>query len=164
MPRMAVICAAVIVVVSLATVGYAADIGGIQRSIQIWLHGDQTDAVLEILDGNYTLTYEDADGHSHELQGGGVGIDEQGNERPLTEEEILEHLDNPDVRYQEDGSVWVYYHSQKLEITDRFDEDGICYVLLKDDGQTYYLTVKYQGGYACSPHDYPSPRSFYIGK
>ena len=52
------------------------------------------------------------------MGGGGVAIDDNGKERPLTEDEIMEHLDYPQVDFQEDGSVWAYYHNQKMEITD----------------------------------------------
>lgn len=87
-PRKAVLlCAAVIAVFAMAGVCYAEDVGGIQRTIQLWRYGDQTDAVLEIQDGSYELTYEDADG-VHSERGGGVAIDVFGRERPLTEEEL----------------------------------------------------------------------------
>lgn len=161
MPRLVAVCAAVALALGLASFAYAADIGGIQRSVQIWLYGDQTDAVLEVIrDGEYTLTYEDAEGNPHQLHGGGIAIEPDGTERALTEEEFMEELNMPEVDYAEDGSVWVYYHSQKVEITDKFDEDGICYVLLKDGGDNLYMTVKYDNGYSMSPNSYPSPRSF----
>ena len=33
---------------------YAANVGGIQRTVQIWLHGDQTQATLDVSnDGTY---------------------------------------------------------------------------------------------------------------
>lgn len=158
--RLAAVCAAVVLVMGLGFAAYAADVGGIQRSIQLWINGDQTDAVLDIHGSSYTVTYQDEDDTFHEFSGGGVAIDEDGRERPLTEAEILEHLDPPDVQYRDDESVWVCYHSEEIEITDRFDEDGICYVQLRTDGGTLYLTVKYDGGFAYSPHSYISPRSF----
>ena len=46
--------AAVIAVFAMAGVCYAEDVGGIQRTIQLWRYGDQTDAVLEIQDGHYS--------------------------------------------------------------------------------------------------------------
>ena len=157
-PRLAAACMAAVLVLS--TVAYAADIGGIQRTIQLWFQGEQTDAVLEIQDGEYTLGFQDADGNTHEIQGGGVAIEPDGQERPLTEEEIMEHLEMPEVEYRDDGSVWVYYQSQKQEITDMFDENGVCYVLLKDGNDDRYMTVKRDGGYATSPHKYPNPDTF----
>lgn len=158
-PRLAAACMAVVLVLS--TVAYAADIGGIQRTIQLWFRGEQTDAVLEIREGEYTLGFEDAAGNTHEIQGGGVAFEPDGQERPLTEEEILEHLNMPEVVYEDDGSVWVYYQGQKLEITDMFDENGVCYVLLKDGNDDRYMTVKRDGGYATSPHKYPDPDTFH---
>lgn len=159
MPRLVAVCAAVILVIGMSAVAYAADVGGIQRTIQIWLQGEQTDAVLEIQDGEYSLTYEGADGNTHEISGGGVAIDDDGQERPLTDEEIMEHLNGPEVDYKEDGSVWVYYMNQALEVTNLF-EDGVCYVQLKDGDGSLYMTIKYNRGHATSPHKYLSPDSF----
>lgn len=158
--RLAAACAAVVMVMGLGFAAYAADVGGIQRSIQLWINGDQTSAVLDMRDGSYTVTYQDEDGASHEIGGGGVAIEDDGTERPLTEDEILYELDSPDVQYREDGTIWVFYHSEEIEITDRFNEDGVCYVQLNTDNGTLYLTIKKDGGFASSPHSYVSPKSF----
>ncbi len=158
--RFAAACAAAVMVMGLMSAAYAADVGGIQRSIQLWINGDQTDAVLDIQGSSYTVTYQSQDGVPHEVHGGGVALNDDGSERPLTEAEIIEHLDSPNVQYRDDGSVWVCYHGGETEITDRFDEDGICYVQLKTDSGTLYLTVKYNNGFASSPHSYVSPKSF----
>lgn len=160
-PRRALcLCAAVILLVAMATVCYAADVGGIQRTVQIWVHGDQTSAVMDIQNGEYTLTYQDADGTTHERGGGGIAYGPFGSERPLTEEELLEHLDNPEVEYKEDGSVWLYYRDQAMEITDRFDADGVCFVQLKTEAETLYITVKYNNGYAMSGKGFIQPEEF----
>ncbi len=161
--RLAAACLAAVMLTGLAAVAYAADVGGIRRAIQLWINGDQTDAVLDIRGIEYTVTYQDQDGASHELGGGGVAIEDDGSERPLAEDEILEHLDSPEVEYREDGTMWVCYHGEETEITDRFDGDGICYVQLRTDGGTLYLTVKNNGGFASSPHGYVSPASFGTG-
>ena len=138
------LCAAVIAVFAMAGVCYAEDVGGIQRTIQLWCYGDQTDAVLEIQDGSYELTYEAADG-VHSEGGGGVAIDAFGRERPLTEEELLEDLQNRiDVTYRED-------------ITDLFDENGVCFVQLKDGKKTVYLTVEYDSCFSWSTECYLQP-------
>jgi len=151
------LCAAVIAVFAMAGVCYAEDVGGIQRTIQLWCYGDQTDAVLEIQDGSYELTYEAADG-VHSEGGGGVAIDAFGRERPLTEEELLEDLQNRiDVTYREDGTVWVYYKDQSMEITDLFDENGVCFVQLKDGKKTVYLTVEYDSCFSWSTECYLQP-------
>ena len=160
LPRAVLVCAAVILVLALAATAYAADVGGIQRTIQIWVHGDQTDAVLNVEGGEYSLTYTDENGEQHEQSGGGKTFDLFGNERDVTEEEIREHLDMPDVEYCDDGTVWVYYHNQKIEITDKFDADGVCYVKVTDGGKTYYVTVKYENGHSISESKYVSPKLF----
>ena len=80
-------------------------------------------------------------------------------ERPLTADELLDEINMPEVEYEEDGTVWVYYLNQKMEVTDKF-EDGVCFVQLKADGQTQYITVKYQNGYATSPDGYIQPDKF----
>lgn len=59
----------------------------------------------------------------------------------------------------QDGTVTVWWRGRGVDITDKF-EDGVCYVQLKDGGETKYLTVKYQNGYACSDTAYISPSAF----
>lgn len=144
-------------VFTLAVTAYAADIGGIRRIIQIWLDGDQTTAVLDVQGGQYTLTDEEG---SFIRGGGGVAFEPDGSERPLTEEEILQHLNQPDLQHKEDGTVWVYYHGQKIEITDRFDENGICYLELRDGETVLYATIEKDGGMATSPVAYVQPGEF----
>ena len=151
--------AACIVLVGGAGTAYAANLGGIQRTIQLWINGDQTNATLEINnDGNsstYTIKIPDENGNSTEITGGGVAMDGDGVECPLTEDEIMEQINQPDVEYEDDGSVWLYYKDRKLDITDRF-EDGICYVKLTDGKDVKYLTIKYNDGYAMSDSKYVS--------
>ena len=158
--RLIGLCAAVILILAMATAAYAADVGNIQRRVQLWIHGDQTDVVLDIRDGQYTATYEDSEGNPRQFGGGGVAFEPDGSERPLTEEEILAHLNRPEVEYEDNGTVWVYYRGQKIEITDRFDADGMCYVQLKDGDDILYMTIKYQDGYATSPNRYTAPSEF----
>lgn len=156
--KAAVAIAALVLVVGSGSAAYAMDLGGIQRTVQVWIHGDQTDATFTVEDGNYTLDYKDADGNDVHQGGGGVAY-ENGVERPLTADELLEDMSLPDVEYKEDGTVWVYYLDQKMEITDKFEND-ICYVKLKANGKTQYITVKYQDGFATSPHGYVQPSEF----
>ena len=160
MRRIVFLCAAVILIFSMATVCYAKDIGGIQRTIQLWIHGDQTSAVMDIQNGQYTITYQDAEGNTRERGGGGVAINPDGSERPLTEEEMMEHLNMPEVAYKDDGSVWIYYRNQALEITDGFNAENICYVQLKNGTQTLYVTIRYQNGYAMSPNAFVQAEEF----
>ena len=142
-------------VFTLAVTAYAADIGGIRRLIQIWLYGEQTTAVLDVQNGQYTLTEEDG---SFISGGGGVAFEPDGSERPLTEEEILEQLEIPDLVHKEDGSTWVYYHGQTIEITEEmYDDEGFCYLELRDGEDVWYTTIEKNGGLACSPVEYIQP-------
>lgn len=156
---MAAAAAALVLVVGSGSAAYAKDLGGIQRQIQLWIHGDQTDAVLTVEEGSYVLTYEDADGNEQQMAGGGVAIGADGVERPATEEELWAQMNMPEVSYEENGRVLVYYLNQKLDVTDQF-EDGFCYVQLHAGEEITYLTIKYQDGYAMSPHGYIQPENF----
>lgn len=149
--------AACVMIVGSATAAYAADVGGIQRIIQLWIHGDQTEATIQFDGkGSYSMDYTDDEGTVKHQGGGGVAIAPDGTETPVSEEELMELLTAPDVEYGEDGSVWIYWLDQKVDITDKF-ENGVCYVKLENDGENLYMTVKYQNGYATSPHRYLSP-------
>ncbi len=155
--RVAVLCAAVIFVLALASVAYAADVGGIQRQIQIWVDGDETDAILTVNhEGVYTVILDPANPNGGQVvqEGGGLAIDSMGNTRPLNEDEILEYLDTPDVRCKEDGSIWVSYREQHMNITDMFDENGVCHVMLDNGEETLYITVNRDGGYSVSTKAY----------
>lgn len=159
MKRYIPVLAAMVLSFSVATAVYAADVGGIQRIVQIWIHGDQTNAVLEIDEGHYTMTYKDTDGNSHTVSGGGVAFDPDGNDRPVSEEELMEQINAPEVDYREDGSVIVYYHNQSIDITDKF-EDSVCRIKIVENRDTLYMTVKYNKGYATSSHGYVNPNHF----
>ncbi|MCI2105302.1 MAG: hypothetical protein LKK00_01075 [Intestinimonas sp.] len=152
--------AACVMLVGSATAAYAADVGGIQRTLQLWIHGDQTEATIQFDgNGNYSMDYTDEQGNVKHQGGGGVAIAPDGAETPVSEEELMEHLTAPDVRYEDDGSVWVYWFGQKIDITDKFEND-VCYVKLINSEKTLYMTVKYQNGYATSPNKYLSPSEF----
>lgn len=156
-PRALALCAAVLLVLSLTAVCYGADVGGIRRTIQLWIHGDQTTAVMDIQQGQYTLFYEDADGNTQERSGGGIAIEDDGSNRPLTEEELLEHLNEPEIFYGEDGTVWAYWKEQAMEITDKFNDQGICFLRLEDGDEVWYLTVRYENGFSMSHEAYVQP-------
>lgn len=157
--RVAAAIAVVVIALGSGSAAYGRDLGGIQRTVQIWIHGDQTDATFTVENGAYTLDYKDTDGNDVHQGGGGVAFNADGTERPLTEEELWSEINAPDVSYEEDGRVIVYYLNQELDITDKF-EDGICYVQLQIAEETRYMTIKYQNGYAMSPHGYIQPDKF----
>lgn len=158
--RIILLAAAIALLAVSATAAYAADVGGIQRTIQIWVRGDRTDATMEFDgSGGYTMSYTDASGAQRTQSGGGVAYGPFSEERPLTEDELLTELMMPDVRYEEDGTIWVYWLDQAVEITDKF-ENGVCYVKLTSGEGTQYVTVKYDDGYATNPHKYRDPKTF----
>ena len=158
--KLKTLAACLIVTVGTGT-AYASDLGGIQRKVQLWIHGDQTTATLTInSDGSYTGTYADKDGKNKEFGGGGIAFNQDGSERSLTQEEIMEELNAPDIEYEKDGSVILYYKNQSIDITHKFNKDNICYVKLVDGDDSLYVTVKYNNGYASSPNKYISPWEF----
>jgi len=114
---------------------YAANVGGIQETVQLWLHGNQVEATIESEeDGAFTVTYEDEEG-IHEFGGGGMAEDENGEMRPLSMEEYIEYLQNEsvDVELKEDGSYWLYGGGAAVNITDMFN---ICETSIEVDGKT----------------------------
>lgn len=137
---------------------YAKNVGGIQRMVQIWIHGDQTDAVMEVSeDGTYQMTYQDENGQEQKIEGGGIAMEANGQERPLTADELLAEQNSPEVEYLNDGSVWVYYRNQKIDITDKFDDRGICFVQVKDEKGPLYMTIKYKDGWCVNADKYSNP-------
>lgn len=154
--RLAVSIAVCVLIIGSAAIAYAADVGGVQRIIQLWRNGEQTDVTIEFDgNGNYEMNYVDENGNEKHQGGGGVAIDFWGNERPLTQEELMEEMNSPEVNNKDDGTVWVYWYDQKVEITDKF-EDGVCYVKLVNGKETLYLTVT-ENGYSASPNKFLRP-------
>lgn len=138
---------------------YAANVGGIQRIIQVWIQGDRTDATLTVNEKEGTYTIQDANGK--EIQsGGGVAMDGLGNTRPLTEKELTEHLENEVTTDTIDGRMYLFYKEQKLDITDKFSDKDYCYITLKDGEKSIYVTVTKNGGIATSENRYLMPNEF----
>lgn len=140
----AVACAALI---GVSGTVYAADIGGIQQKVRVWMYGKEEEVVItEKGDGSYTLHY-DHDGSHDTLGFGGVAIgeDENGNttESRLSQDELVITLNqSADIAKDTDGRIWIYYYDQKADITDLFDEEGICKVQLTHDNETVYLEIE----------------------
>lgn len=133
---------------------YANNVGGIQRTLQIWTHGQMTTVEVTITneDGltGYNMTYKDVNGKAVEMSGGGVAYDPDGSERPLTAEEIMEELNSPDVEMEEkNGRTYLYYMDQEIDITDKF-ADGFAYVKINTPDGILYVTVRQGSGMATS--------------
>ena len=153
--------AAVLLIGSLSA-AYAADLGGIRRSIQIWVFGKAKDATVAFYTGDgaeiehgddgeatpahadYIITWTDDDGEEHQISGGGVALERDGTERPLTVEEHMEHINSisavEQVAVTEDGRVMLYWYDQVVDITDKF-VDGACRLTLTHKDETMFFTV-----------------------
>lgn len=138
----ATVAAACLVIVGGSGTAYAANVGGIQRTIQLWIHGDQTNVTIDFDEaGHYSMEYDDEDGNKNEVGGGGVAIEDDGTERPLTDDELIDHLSQAiDVGYNDEGKIMLYFQGQAVDITDKF-ENNICYVFLKGTDKSLYVTV-----------------------
>lgn len=135
---------------------YAADIGGIQEKVSIWLYGAQTEAdIMENGDGGYTVRYE-RDGEEQGVTAfGGVSIDDDGTQTWLSADELVDAMnESADVDEDADGRVWVYYYDQKVDVTDLFDDEGICRVSMTHEGQVIYLEIEREeyDGYVSYPY------------
>ena len=91
--------AACLIVTAGTGTAYASDLGGIQRKVQLWIHGNQTTATLkDQSDGSYNGTYADKDGKQKEIwRRRRCNLTRMDPKRSLTEEEIMEELNAPDI-------------------------------------------------------------------
>lgn len=122
------------------TAAYASNLNGIQRTIQIWLHGDQTSAVITFNEEEGITRYTVTDENSTEIHGGGVEMENDGSEKAVSEAQMQEYLNEPDMETL-NGRTCLFYKDQVIDITDLFDEDGLCYVVLKEDNKELYVTA-----------------------
>ncbi|MBR3553685.1 MAG: hypothetical protein IKN72_09915 [Clostridia bacterium] len=134
--------AAVAAVLLAAAVGaYAADVGGVQKTIRVWFHGASHDvAISERTDGGYDFRYTGENGEPHELAASGVYVDENGEERPMTPEEILDG-NELDVVEKDGGGFILYYRDKTFDLTKLLDENGGCKVCFKENDQPFGKTV-----------------------
>ena len=157
--------AAVAVVLIGGTTAYAADLGGIQRTVQVWLHGDLTEATFTYDTendagqsiGTYTLT--DEDGNVMQ-SGGGIVYNRDGSTRPATEEELEAQLDDsPDTDFTGEKKL-LYYKDQVIDLTDKFSDSDYYYMTIRDGDKTGYLTIRKDGNTAYSEVRYILPDEF----
>ncbi len=138
-------------------VAYAADLGGIRTTVNVWLHGEHTqlDAVP-----NGTGGYEFYETGSDEPIGGGGGvwIDENGVEHAASAQEVAENLASP-VEVREDGTVWLSVNDRTWDITD-YIQSG------KSEnfhaGSRYFRVLVEGTGVQTQTSDRPEPGIAYI--
>lgn len=149
----AAICAAFI---GVSGTVYAADIGGIQQKVRVWMYGKEEEVVITGKgDGSYLLHYDGDEQGGIVFGGVAIGEDENGNttESWLSPDELVISLNQSvDIAKDTDGRIWIYYYDQKADITDLFDEEGICKVQLTHEKETVYLEIEQEkdGNYAYS--------------
>ena len=149
-------CACVAIVAGSMT-AYATDLGGIQTRIHGWIHGEQR--VVDVTgetDGSYTFTWTE-DGTTQEASGGGVSMDASGEQTVLSADEVLESF-STSVETDDDGTIWLYYESHKVDITEYLSGSSkSCKVAIKDNGTTTYFDIKSNGsgGYSLARSDSP---------
>ena len=161
MRRLIAIAAAVVLIAAMATVAYAADIGGFRRHFQIWLKdGTPVDVEFNMPDGelgNYTASFKDENGNEVVIYGE-IASGDAGDATGDAEAETMSSLNAPQVEYRDDGTVWVHYNGKDIEVTNLF-EKGVCHLELEneqletEDGEvtkSLYVTIQYGEGYTTS--------------
>lgn len=139
--RALVLCVAAVLLLGAAVGAYAADVGGIQGTLKTWFHGKEaTVTVSGRDDGGYDFAVTDENGETMASFGGGGVAYENGEERPLTPEEVLEG-NVLEVAPNEEGRMMLYFRDRSYDITDLFNDNGVCKVRLKDETKKLFNTI-----------------------
>lgn len=128
------LAAAAVMLVVLAGSGtaYAADLGGIRETVQMWIHGEQTDVTIN----DESIEYVDEDGNVQEETG--YEVNPKTGERPLTGEEIAEEkLNEVDVDKTDDGKMILYFHDKKFDVTDNIANKEYTFHVVTDGSEVY---------------------------
>ena len=135
--------AACAVIIGGSATAYAADIGGIQEKISVWIFGKETETVMTPTGtGAYSFSYNKDDGSSDSFNYGIAEFDAEGNMTWRPVDDVVSSINETAmVNVDENGRVWVYYYDQKEDITDSFDEYGICNVTLTHEEKPLYVKV-----------------------
>lgn len=154
---LATACASLAFVLVCSISAYAANIGGIRHTVNIWLHGDMTEVTIEeVGEGQFLITYPDGS-----VRGtGGVSIGFGGKEQWETVEEVEDRLLNdPEVEQDEEGRIWLYLRDHKIDITEQIEKQGYAQEKIKDGLLADYITVIWDGdgGYSLGTDYYKFP-------
>lgn len=141
---------------------YAADLGGIQEKISMWLYGARIEAdVTENGYGGYIFTYTQ-NSETKNISGSGMSTDEDGNKIWLPADEVAAGMSgSADISVDGDGTVWIYYYDQVIDITNLFDENGICSLTLTHEDKTCCLEISRDedGRYSFTQTEFPNADS-----
>ena len=92
--------------------------------------------------GAYSFSYNKDDGSSDSFNYGIADVDADGNITWKPVDDVVSSINETAmVNVDENGRVWVYYYDQKEDITDSFDENGICNVTLTHEEKPLYVKV-----------------------
>ena len=141
--NLAIAAFAACIIIGGSATAYAADIGGIQEIFSTWIKGQKiTVSVKDNADEKgYTFSYNN-EGTEVVWGGGGVAIDENGNEEKLSAKDIMdEYSDTPQVDRDNAGRVWIYLKDKSKDITDLFDEKGVWRVAILDGEIIHYVKI-----------------------
>ncbi|WP_051563438.1 hypothetical protein [Butyrivibrio sp. LB2008] len=127
-----VAAAVMLVVLAGSGTAYAADLGGIRETVQMWIHGEQTDVTIN----DESIEYVDEDGNVQVETGFEVGPEI--GERPLTGEEIAEEKVNEVyVDKTDDGKVIMYFHDKQFDVTDNIANKEYTFHVVTDGSEVY---------------------------
>ena len=139
---------------------YAADVGGIRTKVELWIHGEKAEVEVEANDTGYSWTDE----NGNEYGFGGMALDDEGNEVPLSAEELAQHMNNDCELRPEKGRMMLYYKNVSADVTDMI-EDGRLYVHISDPLNPYtyfsFMDISANGTYGCSSSDKPEGNAEY---
>ena len=144
--RIASICAIVAILVGSAGVAYAANIGGLRRSVDSWLYGEAV--AVEIIDqgkGEFVIRYP----NGYERKTGGLSFDSNGNPVPFTVDDVIETMDDADI-VEEDEKILLCLRDHVFDITEDLQDDRTAKISVKDGILPTYITVTadMDGGYS----------------
>lgn len=130
---LAVACAAVVLIMGLAAVAYAADIGGFRETVSLWMRGEQVSGTVEQYNEEWYLW-----------------TGENGEERWSQCAESFTEDDKGRVDFvsDEDGKAVAYYRDQTCVTDSRWPEKPGDYVIATftgDNGEPFYWRFRYLG-------------------
>lgn len=156
--------AVLFVVVAGSGTAYAADLGGIRETVQMWVHGNKTDVSYEFDEekNNYVKTYVNENGEEVQED---VSV-WNGDNTPLEEDELIEYeSDNVSYEKTDDGRFMIYYQNKAVDITDKFT-DGTCYIHVVGEKGEKYIKIKLteNGDDYSDMLESPEPFAFFVDK
>lgn len=153
--RVAAAVAICAVTLSVSGVCYAADLGGIRTRIGLWINGVKNE--VEIDQDGMGFTWTDETGEDHGF--GGISLDEDGNEIPMSAEELAGYMNNECTLRPQEGRVELYYKNLSVDVTDMISGDGTLNVHIDDplNPNTYFSfsDITPEGSYGCSSRNEP---------